>query len=73
VFQCFDASCGAKGNVLDLWAQSQRLPIAQAAENLAQRFAVPEKQRVSTASAVLPANRPLSDSKLTNRSSDPKS
>lgn len=40
VFQCFDASCGAKGNVLDLWAQSQRLSIPQAAENLAQRFDV---------------------------------
>jgi len=38
VFQCFDASCGVKGNVLDLWAQSQRLSIPQAAENLAQRF-----------------------------------
>ncbi len=23
VFHCFDASCGAKGNALDLWAQSQ--------------------------------------------------
>jgi transposase len=40
VFQCFDASCGVKGNVLDLWAQSQRLSIPQAAENLAQRFEV---------------------------------
>jgi transposase len=38
VFQCFDASCGAKGNVLDLWAQCQRLSISQAAEDLAQRF-----------------------------------
>ncbi|MFI5091409.1 MAG: transposase [Terriglobales bacterium] len=40
VFQCFDASCGVKGNVLDLWAQSQHLSIPQAAENLAQRFDV---------------------------------
>jgi transposase len=40
VFQCFDASCGAKGNVLDLWAQSQRMTIAQAAHDLAKRFGI---------------------------------
>jgi transposase len=40
IFQCFDASCGAKGNVLDLWAQSQHLTIAEAAHDLAQRFGV---------------------------------
>ena len=39
-FQCFDASCGAQGNVLDLWAQSQRMTIAQAAHDLAGRFGV---------------------------------
>jgi hypothetical protein len=38
VFQCFDASCGAKGNVLDLWAQSQHLTIAEAAHDLAERL-----------------------------------
>jgi hypothetical protein len=40
IFQCFDASCGAKGNVLDLWAQSQHLTIAEAAHDLAERFGV---------------------------------
>jgi transposase len=40
VFQCFDASCGAKGNVLDLWAQSQRMTIPQAAHDLAERFGI---------------------------------
>jgi transposase len=40
VFQCFDATCGAKGNVLDLWAQSRRLTIAQAAQDLAQRLGI---------------------------------
>jgi transposase len=40
VFQCFDASCGAKGNVLDLWAQSQHLPIPRAAHDLAERFGI---------------------------------
>ena len=40
VFQCFDASCGAKGNVLDLWAQSQQMTIPQAARDLAERFGI---------------------------------
>jgi CHC2 zinc finger len=40
VFHCFDATCGAKGNALDLWAQSRHLTIAQAAHDLAERFAV---------------------------------
>lgn len=40
VFQCFDASCGAKGNALDLWAQSRHLTIAEAARELAERFGI---------------------------------
>jgi DNA primase len=40
VFQCFDASCGAQGNVLDLWAQSQGLPLPQAAVDLAHRLGI---------------------------------
>ena len=40
VFQCFDASCGAKGNVLDLWAQSHQMTIPQAARDLAERFGI---------------------------------
>ncbi|HJT78704.1 MAG TPA: IS110 family transposase [Gemmataceae bacterium] len=40
VFQCFDASCGAKGNVLDLWAQSHQMTIPQAARDLAKRFGI---------------------------------
>ena len=40
VFQCFDASCGARGNVLDLWAQSRRLPLSQAAHELAERLGI---------------------------------
>ena len=39
-FQCFDASCGAKGNALDLWAQSHGLTILQAAHDLAERFGI---------------------------------
>jgi transposase len=38
VFQCFHPPCGAKGNVLDLWAAAQRLPLYQAALHLAQTF-----------------------------------
>jgi transposase len=38
VFQCFQADCGAHGNVLDLWAAVQRLPLRQAALHLAETF-----------------------------------
>jgi transposase len=38
VFQCFQAECGAKGNVLDLWAALQRLPLYEAALHLAATF-----------------------------------
>lgn len=37
-FQCFQAECGAKGNVLDLWAAVQRLPLYEAALHLAETF-----------------------------------
>jgi transposase len=40
VFQCFEASCGAKGNALDLWAKSRGLTIHQAAHELAQRLGI---------------------------------
>jgi hypothetical protein len=35
---CFDADCGIKGNVLDLWAAIHRLPLYDAALNLAETF-----------------------------------
>jgi transposase len=37
-FQCFHPPCGAKGNVLDLWALVHGLPLYQAALHLAQTF-----------------------------------
>jgi transposase len=40
VFQCFHRSCGAHGNVLDLWAAIHRLPLYDAALHLAQTFAL---------------------------------
>ena len=48
VFQCFNKTCAAKGNVLDLWAAIQGQTIHQAALDLAQTFglkiAVTEKR-----------------------------
>ena len=38
VFQCFDASCGAAGNVLDFWAALHGLPLYEAALRLAATF-----------------------------------
>jgi transposase len=38
VFQCFQAECGAHGNVLDLWAAVQGLPLYEAAVHLAETF-----------------------------------
>jgi transposase len=38
IFQCFHADCGAHGNVLDLWAAVQRLPLYEAALQLADTF-----------------------------------
>jgi transposase len=38
VFQCFHPPCGAKGNLLDLWAAVHRLPLYEAAVHLAQTF-----------------------------------
>ena len=37
-FQCFHADCAVKGNVLDLWAAIHRLPLYDAALNLAETF-----------------------------------
>jgi transposase len=37
-FQCFQAQCGAKGNVLDLWAAVHKLPLYEAALHLAEIF-----------------------------------
>jgi transposase len=44
VFQCFQADCGAHGNVLDLWAAIQRLPLYEAALQLAALFHLPRNR-----------------------------
>ena len=38
VFQCFQANCAVKGNVLDFWAAYHRLPLYEAALHLADMF-----------------------------------
>ena len=38
ICQCFQAKCRAQGNVLDLWAAIQRLPLYDAAVHLAETF-----------------------------------
>jgi CHC2 zinc finger/Transposase IS116/IS110/IS902 family len=68
VFQCFDASCGAKGNVLDLWAQSQRLSIPQAAEDLAQRFDLAREQKEEPVKEPVHCRLPQAAEKLAQRS-----
>ena len=44
VFQCFEASCAVSGNVLDLWATVRRLPLYEAALDLAATFHLPRNR-----------------------------
>jgi transposase len=44
LFQCFDADCGAQGNVLDLWAAVHKLPLYEAALHLAETFHLPRNR-----------------------------
>jgi transposase len=44
VFQCFHADCAAHGNVLDFWAALHRLPLYDAALNLAATFHLPRNR-----------------------------
>jgi transposase len=44
VFQCFQADCGAQGNVLDLWAALHKLPPYEAALHLAETFHLPRNR-----------------------------
>jgi hypothetical protein len=44
VFQCFEASCAVSGNVLDLWAAVRRLPLYEAAQDLAATFHLPRNR-----------------------------
>jgi transposase len=44
IFQCFQADCGAHGNVLDLWAATHKLPLYEAALHLAATFHLPRNR-----------------------------
>jgi hypothetical protein len=44
LFQCFHAECRAQGNVLDLWAAVQKLPLYEAALHLAETFQLPRNR-----------------------------
>jgi transposase len=44
VFQCFEAPCAVHGNVLDLWAAIRRLPLYEAALDLAATFHLPRNR-----------------------------
>ena len=44
VFHCFDASCAAQGNVLDLWAAVRHLPLYDAVLDLAATFHLPRNR-----------------------------
>jgi transposase len=72
MFQCFHGECRVQGNALDLWGAVHRLPLYEAALHLAETFGLARK-RVSTAEAVLPANRRVSDSELTDHANDSES
>lgn len=38
VFQCFHAECAVQGNLLDFWMAVRRLPLYEAALDLAKTF-----------------------------------
>jgi hypothetical protein len=44
LYQCFHKDCAAHGNVLDLWAAVHRLPLYEAAVQLADTFQLPRNR-----------------------------
>jgi transposase len=65
-FQCFQADCGVKGNVLDLWAVMHRLPLYDAALHLAETFQLAlnrEEEPVTKTGQAEPAAAPPSTAK----------
>ena len=54
VFRCFCPQCGAKGNVLDLWAAVHRLPLGEAARHLGQTFGLDLPYGIREEEPVLP-------------------
>ncbi|MGH7224905.1 MAG: CHC2 zinc finger domain-containing protein [Gemmataceae bacterium] len=59
VFQCFNPHCGIHGNVLDFWAAWRRLPLHEAALDLAQTFhlqCTPNREEEPVQEPVAPNN-----------------
>ena len=44
MFKCFHSECGVQGNALDLWAALHRLPLYEAALDLAETFGLPRNR-----------------------------
>jgi transposase len=44
MFKCFNSECGVQGNALDLWAAMHRLPLYEAALDLAETFGLPRNR-----------------------------
>jgi len=61
VFRCFCPECGARGNVLDLWAAVRQLPLDEAARHLAQTFGLDLQSGIREEEPVLPRS-PLAPS-----------
>jgi DNA primase len=48
VYQCFNASCGSKGDVIDLWAAIRGLPLRAAAIDLVHTFGLEPSPQTGT-------------------------
>jgi hypothetical protein len=48
VFQCFDAACGKKGDVIDLWVSVKAMSVRQAAIDLVNTFHLEPSPRTGT-------------------------
>jgi DNA primase len=48
VFQCFEARCGQKGDVIDLWAGGRGLSLREAALDLVRTFHLEPSPRAAT-------------------------
>jgi hypothetical protein len=66
IFQCFHPDCGAHGNVLDLWAAIQRLPLYEAGLHLVETFHLAPNREEETVEGTR-ASRPAATSLGTRR------
>src|SRR5262249_17936719 len=59
-FHCFQADCQAQGNALDFWAAYRRLPIYEAALDLAATFRLPRNREEAPVQVPVTTRRPTS-------------